>query len=107
SAQALEFINVSRRWTVLLTSICLGLEHPTTQRLRTDIKLRSQSLAGCKHGRILREPVNDHADGTVTNFGGVFLGHDCYLSQKRQRHQTRDGSSCQFFLCWALMWLYP
>ncbi|MFC8302881.1 hypothetical protein ACFUCV_04255, partial [Specibacter sp. NPDC057265] len=30
--------------------------------------------------------------GTITNFGWVSLGHDCHLSQKRQRHQIRDGS---------------
>ncbi|MFJ2352163.1 hypothetical protein, partial [Glutamicibacter sp. NPDC087673] len=30
--------------------------------------------------------------GAFTNFGRVFLGHGCYLSLERQRHQIRDGS---------------
>lgn len=80
-------------WTFLLAGVHLGVNIPTTQRLATDIKLLCQGLAGRIHGGLFGEPVEDHADGMVVDLGRVFLGHGCQLPQKRQWHQTRDGSS--------------
>lgn len=52
----------------------LGLDDPLVPRLGADVQLRAQGPAGGVYGRIVLDSVQRHADGTLADLGGYFLG---------------------------------
>ena len=79
----------------------LGLQHPLTQRLRPDPELGPERVRHRPRRAVLIESIQGHPSRALPLLSGVPVGHDLHPSQERKRHQTRDGSVCQWV--WAVV----
>ena len=68
--------------------------------LRTDPDLRADRLGRGIHRPTLTEMIEDHLHRTLTLLDRVVLRHNLHPSQRRKRHQTRNGSK----RCWVGKW---
>jgi len=75
------------------TGIDLSLQHPPPQRLRTNPDFRADRPTRGIHRPVLIEVIEHHFHGTLTLLDRVMLRHNLHPSQRRKRHQTRDGSA--------------
>jgi hypothetical protein len=83
---------LSSRDTRALPRVDLGLQHPPSQRLRTDADFRADRLAGGIHRPVLINVIEHHLHRTLTLLHRVMLRHGLHPSHRRKRHQTRNGS---------------
>jgi hypothetical protein len=67
------------------------LNHPLAQRFGSHAQLRTEALGCGLDRRVVLQTIKNHSCRAVTLLARVLLRHEVHPSQKRKRHQTRDG----------------